>query len=181
MPVNLQSSISWASSYIQTQMYIKQRLNQTANYLITTVHWWEHMKSSLPLVDASQTETNQLVIPWYWHAVVGQRGETTQTYIQVCKQLQLSVEFIHFPHYVFVPLRDRHLSNMIYLYIKSLMIKCNSIKALPLLNASLPEVPWFQCVLLWPLPLEESWIRSKQKLRELEFIKRKVNNAEPQK
>lgn len=45
-----------------------------------------------------------------------------QTYIQACKQFQLSVEFIHLPHYVAVPLRDMHLSSMIYLYIKSLLI-----------------------------------------------------------
>lgn len=43
-----------------------------------------------------------------------------QTYTQVCKQFQLSVEFL--PHYVAIPLRDRHLSNTIYLDIKSLLI-----------------------------------------------------------
>lgn len=68
----------------QQKMPIKQRLNQTANYLFLLP---TDGSTSLPVLAARQTQISALVSPG-----------AMQPHVQECTRCQLSVGFIHVPH-----------------------------------------------------------------------------------
>lgn len=108
-------------------MYIKHRLNQAANYLITTFHWW-NIWYTVPTHCLMYLPIRHRLVNWY-HLVLAfnslaQEGENhVNIHISIWTIPALCwIRFLATLIWSWLSKYDMHLSNMIYLYIISLLI-----------------------------------------------------------